>query len=145
MLNTVSQFDEEELREVIQRPERPHITEPPTAEELEEAISKLKCGQAAGQSGILPEMIKVASYDDDFLTSLLELVQQVWREGKMPQDSIDAVLVPIPKKGDLKICDNWRGISLLDVVGNRGNCSYVTPRKAARISRGSVTVWLPKE
>ena len=26
-------------------------------------------------------------------------------------------IVPIPKKGTLKRCDNWRGISLLDVVG----------------------------
>ena len=25
--------------------------------------------------------------------------------------------VPVPKKGDLSLCDNWRGISLLDVVG----------------------------
>ena len=29
----------------------------------------------------------------------------------------DASLVPVPKKGDLSSCDNWRGISLLDVVG----------------------------
>eukprot|EP00117_Sycon_ciliatum_P040682 scpid34913/ scgid5748/ RNA-directed DNA polymerase from mobile element jockey; Reverse transcriptase len=29
----------------------------------------------------------------------------------------DAIVVPIPKKGNLKVCDNWRGISLLDVVG----------------------------
>ena len=117
VLNIVSQFDEEELREVRQRPLRSHMAEPPTVEELEEAISKLKSGKAAGQSGILPEMIRAASYDDDFLNSLLELVQLVWREGKVPQDWIDAILVPIPKKGDLKNCDNWRGISLLDVVG----------------------------
>ena len=25
--------------------------------------------------------------------------------------------MPIPKKGNLKICDNWREIRLLDVVG----------------------------
>ena len=25
--------------------------------------------------------------------------------------------MPIPKKGDLRLCDSWRGISLLDVVG----------------------------
>ena len=25
--------------------------------------------------------------------------------------------MPIPKKGDLSSCDNWRGISLLDVGG----------------------------
>ena len=31
----------------------------------------------------------------------------------------DALLVPVPKKGDLSSCDNWRGIriSLLDVMG----------------------------
>ena len=27
------------------------------------------------------------------------------------------MLVPIPKKGDLSNCDNWRDISLVDVVG----------------------------
>ena len=35
----------------------------------------------------------------------------------VPQDWIDAVLIPIHKKGDLCNCDNWRGIVLLDVVG----------------------------
>ena len=25
--------------------------------------------------------------------------------------------IPIPKKGNLRSCDNWRGISLLEVVG----------------------------
>lgn len=34
----------------------------------------------------------------------------------MPKDWSDALLVPIPKKGDLSKCDNWRGIALLDVV-----------------------------
>ena len=29
-----------------------------------------------------------------------------------------AILVPIPKKGDITKCDNWWGIALLDVVGN---------------------------
>ena len=29
----------------------------------------------------------------------------------------DALVVPVPKKGDLTISDNWRGISLLDVDG----------------------------
>ena len=29
----------------------------------------------------------------------------------------NALLVPVPKKGDSSFCDNWRGISLLDVMG----------------------------
>ena len=33
------------------------------------------------------------------------------------RDWSDALLVPIPKKGNLSKCDNWRGIALLDVVG----------------------------
>ena len=29
----------------------------------------------------------------------------------------NALIVPVPKEGDFKLCDNWREISLLDVVG----------------------------
>ena len=35
----------------------------------------------------------------------------------MVPDWKNALVVPIPKKGNLQLCDNWRGISLLDVVG----------------------------
>ena len=35
----------------------------------------------------------------------------------VPQDWKDALLIPVPKKGDLSLFDNWRGISLLEVVG----------------------------
>ena len=42
----------------------------------------------------------------------------IWESSCEPQDWRDAELVPIPKKGNLSSCDNWRGISLLDVVGN---------------------------
>ena len=33
------------------------------------------------------------------------------------RDWCNALIVPIPKKGNPKVCDNWRGISQLDVVG----------------------------
>ena len=45
------------------------------------------------------------------------MTSSVWREEKVPDEWRDAVLVPVPKKGDLTVCDNWRGISLLDIVG----------------------------
>ena len=35
----------------------------------------------------------------------------------VPRDWSDAILIPIPKKGNLSRCDNWRGISLLEVTG----------------------------
>ena len=48
---------------------------------------------------------------------MLDLFQTVWSEQQVPEEWRDALLVPIPKKGDLTQCDNWRGISLLDVTG----------------------------
>ena len=53
----------------------------------------------------------------EFSASLLSLLLEVWREGCVPQAWRDVELVPIPKKGDLSSCDNWRGIALLDVSG----------------------------
>ena len=44
-------------------------------------------------------------------------MQQVWEEGSAMGEWQDAVVVPVPKKGDPRHCDNWRGISLLDMVG----------------------------
>ena len=59
----------------------------------------------------------------------------VWRECKDPADWCDAVLVPIPKKGDLSSCDKWRGIALLDVVGKVvQECSKGDCRRLQRIS-----------
>ena len=48
---------------------------------------------------------------------LMELMRAMWREGKVIVDWKDAEVVPIFKEGDLQQCDNWWGISLLDVVG----------------------------
>ena len=38
------------------------------------------------------------------------------QEQTVPQEWKDALIVPIPKKGDLSSCDTWRGISLLYVT-----------------------------
>ena len=51
------------------------------------------------------------------LDYLVYLFRKVWQEGCVPQEWTDALIVPIPKKGDLSLCDNWRGISLLDIGG----------------------------
>ena len=64
----------------------------------------LKNGKAEGSSCILPEMVKAGGYRAEFLTVLLDLVHTVWEE--QPRDWSDAILIPIPKKGDLSRCDN---------------------------------------
>lgn len=42
----------------------------------------------------------------------------MWKEERVPEEWKDAILVPIPTKGDLTKCDNCQGISLLDTMGN---------------------------
>lgn len=77
------------------------MAELPSLEELEEAVSKLKNGKSGGSSGVLLEMVKVACQDPDFLDLLLDLVHTAWGEKCVPKDWADAVIVPIPKKGNL--------------------------------------------
>ena len=87
----------------------------PTMRELEEALGKLKTGKAEGKSGIVPELLLHGGVE--LRERVLQVMQDMWGRGGVVSDWKDAVIVPIPKKGDLMNCDNWRGISLLDVVG----------------------------
>nr|VZI18294.1 unnamed protein product [Spirometra erinaceieuropaei] len=51
----------------------------------------------------------------DHLTALF---QEMWRQGEVPQDSKDATIVHLYKrKGNRQVCDNHRGISLLNIAG----------------------------
>ena len=100
VLNIHGQYDNEELEKVKQRPLRPEIAKLPSKEEIEKAVGKLKNTKAGGSSNILPEMVKAACCEDDFLDMLLDLVHTAWNEeSQVPKEWTDAVLIPIPKKG----------------------------------------------
>ena len=115
VLNVTSSFDADAVESVEQQPVHEDLDHPPTAEEIEEAVSALKSNKAGGRNELTPELVKlVCTVFDNYV---LDLFQSVWEAKKVPKEWIDAVLVPIPKKGDLSVCDNWRGMSLLDVFG----------------------------
>ena len=85
-------------------------------EEVEYAVRKLKKGKSAGLDGVCVEMIKEGG--KSMLLWLVRMFNVCWKEGKVPQDWQDGSLVPIYKgKGDKMECSNYRGISLLSVVG----------------------------
>jgi len=88
----------------------------PTMEELSKAIDALACGKAPGEDSIPPEIIKCGK--PALLGPLHELLCLCWREGKVPQDMRDAKIITLYKnKGDRSDCNNYRGISLLNIVG----------------------------
>ena len=100
-------------------PDLPVIEEldnPPTEEELGRAIDCLASGKAPGADGIPPEVLK--SGKSVLLRPLHSLLCLCWEQGHIPQDMRDANIVTLYKnKGDRSDCNNYRGISLLSIVG----------------------------
>ena len=88
----------------------------PTVEELSNAIDRLASGKAPGSDGIPPDLIKHCK--TTLLLPLHEVLCQCWKEGAVPQDMRDAKIVTLYKnKGERSDCNNYRGISLLSIVG----------------------------
>ena len=115
VLNIPSEYREEVIMEMPTLQPVMELDSPPSEEELFEALSKMKMRKAGGKSGILPELMIHGG--PELWGRILKLMEQVWEDGEVVSAWRDAVIVPIPKKDDLRCCDNWRGISLLDVVG----------------------------
>ena len=115
VLNVQSRYMEDTVASVQLMTVREELSMPPSEDEILAAMSSLKVGKAGGKNGVLPEMLKCCGAN--LLEHLVKLFHQVWRDGCVPQEWKDALIVPTPKKGDLSVCDNWRGISLLDISG----------------------------
>ena len=55
--------------------------------------------------------------DIDYATTKVkEIIDIVWRDEKTPRKWRKGLIVKLSKKGNLKECKNWRGITLLSVV-----------------------------
>ena len=115
LLNVKSVFNVEVINAMAVLPLRLDLDYPPTMEELDVALSKLKKNKAGGLSGILPELVLFGG--PALWDRLLLLLRDIWGSGHVVDDWRNALIVPVPKKGNLQSCDNWRGISLLDVIG----------------------------
>ena len=116
VLNQPSDFDMSVLDKLPQWEVNPELGIPPTLKEIEDSIKQLTAGKAAGADGIPPDVFKHGG--PTIPQQLLKLFKQSWHEGKVPQAFKDAELVHLYKnKGDVKCCDNHRGISLLCIAG----------------------------
>ena len=116
VLNQPSNFDWTVLDGIPQWEVNAGLADPPTLKEVEDSIRALSAGKAAGPDGIPPDIYKHGG--SAIRKQLLKLFIQCWNEGKVPQAFKDADLMHLYKnKGDIKCCDNHRGISLLCIAG----------------------------
>jgi len=81
---------------------------------MEKAICNLQINKAPREDDIIMELIKNAS--QELKKRLHALICKIWRDEKMPDDWKVGLLVPLFKKGDKMKCENYRGITLLNVA-----------------------------
>uniref|UniRef100_A0A914V3Q0 Reverse transcriptase domain-containing protein n=1 Tax=Plectus sambesii TaxID=2011161 RepID=A0A914V3Q0_9BILA len=75
----------------------------------------MKTGKAAGSDEVTAEALK---YGGNILAQRVHsLICLMWRSNQIPHTWKVATIVPIFKKGDPKDCNNYRGISLLSIIG----------------------------
>ena len=53
---------------------------------------------------------------DDVVKVLHSISQQIWKTQQWPQDWKRSVFIPIPKKGNAKVCSNYCTIALISHV-----------------------------
>ncbi|WP_353817098.1 hypothetical protein, partial [Acinetobacter baumannii] len=104
------------LNAIPQMPVMEELDALPNVDELRKAIDRLVCGNAPGTDGIPPEVLKCGQ------RALLELMHELlchcWKQEHIPRDLLDSRIVTLYKnKGDRSDCNNYRGISLLNVTG----------------------------
>ncbi|VDI51228.1 Hypothetical predicted protein [Mytilus galloprovincialis] len=88
---------------------------PATLEELQKAIKSINKGKSADIYGITVEHILHAGKNLEML--LLNLINIIFKEGKVPDMLKEGLLTPVFKnKGEKNMATNYRGITVLPVL-----------------------------
>ena len=95
----------------------PNCGTPPSvsANQIRRALGKMKCGKAAGPSGIIAEMLKAAG--EEGVGLVRKLVRVVFSSGMIPVDCEESFIQNLLKgKGEALDHGNYRGLKLTDQV-----------------------------
>ena len=120
MLNVDTTVDENVLQQIpnlkIDDQELPQQNTTSTLGEVMKAIEQIKSRKAPGKDDIPAELLKAGGqYMAEWLH---EIIRDVWEQEIMIKEWTEAIIIRLYKnKGDKRICDNYRGISLLTVTG----------------------------
>lgn len=86
-----------------------------TIGEVSSAIKSLKAGKVVGVDDIRPEMLKALK--NSGIRWLIRIYSAVWKTGKAPTDWQTDIIISTFKKSDQTECSNYRGITLLSLLG----------------------------
>ncbi|MDG2555341.1 reverse transcriptase domain-containing protein [Vibrio parahaemolyticus] len=110
LLNPTNTYSSEETETGVSGAGRPI-----SGAEVAEVVKQLRSGGAPGVDEICPGYLK--ALDVVGLSWLTRLCNIAWTSGAVPLEWQTGVVVPIFKKGDQRVCSNYRGITLLSLPG----------------------------
>ena len=85
--------------------------QPILREEVEIAVASLKKGKSAGVDNIPAELVQAGR--ETMIDVLTEICNRIWRTGEWPTPWTQSLIITLPKKGNLQLCQNYRTISLI--------------------------------
>ena len=91
------------------------LDQPVTLAEVSHAVKAIRNNKSAGSDGIVSELIKYGG--KPLCEMLLAVLNLVWDNEYAPSYWREGLIVSLFKKGDREDPDNYRGITLLNVVG----------------------------
>ncbi|BHF69804.1 hypothetical protein SprV_0301285100 [Sparganum proliferum] len=116
VLNRPSTISDAAIARLLQVETNVDLDLPSSLKEKIRALQQLFSEKAPGPDAIPAEVYKHGG--PQLMDHLIVLFQEMWRQGEVPQDFKDATIVHLYKrKGNRQLCDNHRGISLLNIAG----------------------------
>ena len=85
--------------------------QPILREEVEIAVASLKKGKSAGVDNIPAELVQAGG--ETMIDALTEICNRTWRTEEWPTPWTQSLIITLPKKGNLQLCQNYRNISLI--------------------------------
>ena len=80
-------------------------------EEVEAAVIALKMGMSAGVDNIPAEIVQAGG--EAMIDILTSICNKIWKKGEWPITWTESLVITLPKKGNLQLCQNYRTISLI--------------------------------
>ena len=113
--NTAQTFTTMRLRGdpiVLDCPQIPDAEHHPILrEEVEAAVKARKMGKSAGVDNIPAELVQAGG--EAMIDILTTICNKIWKTGKWPTTWSQSLVITLPKKDNLQLCQNYRTISLI--------------------------------
>ena len=84
----------------------------PTCKEIKNIVSKLKGNKTPRPDCITSELIKSGGYI--LKLRICNLMLKIWNNEQIPEEGTEGMICPTYKKGDRRLCNNYRPITLLN-------------------------------